>query len=140
MKTARLGAALVIAGIGIFLIVPNAQAQLFCVVIIGTALGLINTSILMPYVFILNNTEKIYAVVGSNVLINLISLFQGGNAGNYLKHGGDLWLSFTMLAVALSAIIFFKANNLPATSETSDIDTPIFHSRIFTVYYDRGCF
>lgn len=135
VKTARIGAALVIVGIGLFLIAPSAQTRLLCAVLIATALGIINTSILMPFVFTLNNTEKLYAVVGSNVLIHLISLFQEGDAGNYLHGNGDLVLSFAILAVALGAIVFFKENNLPATSETTGIDTPTFHSRIYLTLF-----
>lgn len=135
VKTARIGAALVIAGIGLFLIAPNAQMELFYTIIIGIALGMINASILIPFVFTLNNTEKLYAVVGSNVLIVLISLFQEGNAGNYLKRGGDLLLSCIMLAIALSATLFFKKGSLPVDSGALGINTPIFHSRIYLTLF-----
>lgn len=135
VKTARIGAALVIVGIGLFLIATNSQMELLCAVIIGIALGIINTSILMPFVFILNNTEKLYAVIGSNVLISMISLFQEGNLGNYLQHGGDLLLSSVTLAVALSATLFFKKSSLPAASETSDIGIPALHSRIYLTLF-----
>ncbi len=133
--TARIGAALVIVGIGLFLIKSNTQTQLLYVILIGTALGIINTSILMPFVFTLNNTEKLYAIVGSNVLINLISLFHEGSVSDYLQGTGDLLLPFAMLAVALSAIIFFKKNSLPATTETSGIDTPKFYTRIYLTLF-----
>lgn len=135
VKTARIGAILVIAGVGLFLMAPNAQIQLLCAIIIGTALGIVNISILMPFVFALNNTEKLYAVVGSNVLISLISLFQEGNAGNHLQHGGDLLLSSFMLAIALSATLFFKKDSLPVDSDALDIDTPTFHSRIYLTLF-----
>lgn len=135
VKTARIGAILVIAGVGLFLIAPNPQMELLCAVIIGTALGIVNTSILMPFVFALNNTEKLYAVVGSNVLIGLLSLFQEGNAGNYLQGGGNLLLSSVMLVIALSATLFFKDNSLPVNSDAPGIDTPIFHSRIYLTLF-----
>jgi len=135
VKTTRIGSALVIAGIGLFLIAPNGQTQQFCAVIIGTSLGIINTSIFMHFVFTLNNTEKLYSVVGSNVLIGLISLFQEGNAGNYLQHGGDLLLSLVMLTVALSATLFFKKNSFPASPGTSSIDAPTFHFRIYQTLF-----
>lgn len=134
IKTARIGAVLVIVGMGLFLIVPNGQIELFCVIIIGIALGCINISILMPFVFILNNTGKLYAVVGSNVLINLISLLQGGDIGRHLQGIRGL-LPFALLAVALGTILFFKKSSLPTVSETSDIDTPIFHSRIYLTLF-----
>ena len=135
VKTARIGAVLAIGGIGLFLIAKDAQTQLICAVLIGAALGLVNTSILMPFVFTLNNTEKFYAVVGSNVLINLISLFQEGDAGNYLHSNGDLIFSSAMLLMALSVIMFFKERDLPLVQKTSDIDTPTFHSRIYLTLF-----
>lgn len=135
IKTARIGAALVIAGIGLFLIAPGPQMELFYAVIIGIALGIINTSILMPFVFMLNNTEKLYAVVGSNMLINLISLFQEGDTGNYLQHGGDLILSCAMLVIALGAILFFDKTNLSTPSEADVVNTPTFHSRIYLTLF-----
>lgn len=135
VKTARIGAALVIVGIGLFLIAPNSQIELICAVIIGMALGIINTSILMPFVFILNNTEKLYAAVGSNVLIGLISLFQEGNGGSYLQHSGDLLLACIMLTIALCAILFFKEDSLPVDSDTLGIDTPTFQARIYLTLF-----
>lgn len=135
VKTARIGSVLVIIGIGLFLIAPNTKLDLFYAIIIGTSLGIINTSILMPFVFILNNTEKLYAIVGSNVLISLISLSQEISTGNYLQGGGDLILSFIMLAVAFSATLFFKKSNLPTVSETLSIDTPKFNSRIYLTLF-----
>lgn len=135
VKTASIGAALVIAGIGLFLLAPNPQMELLCAIIIGTALGVVNTSILMPFVFVLNNTEKLYAVIGSNVLIGLISLFQEGKAGDILQHGGDLLLSCMMLVIALSAVLFFKKDSLSADSDLPGIDTPTFHSRIYLTLF-----
>ena len=135
VKTARIGATLVIVGISLFLIASNPQMELLCVVIIGIALGVINTSILIPFVFTLNNTEKLYAVIGSNVLIALISLFQESNGGNYLNQTGDLLLSCLMLAIALSATLFFNKDSLPVDSDTLGIDKPTFHSRIYLTLF-----
>lgn len=135
IKIARIGAVIVVSGIGLFLISPNTQIQLLCAVVVGTALGCINTSILMPFVFFLNNTEKLYAVICSNVLISLISLFQEGNGGNYLQGGGDLLLSFVMLAIALITTLFFKKGNIPTAFETSSIDAPEFHLRIYLTLF-----
>lgn len=131
VKTARIGAVLVIVAVGMFLIAPNAQIEMLCAAIIGAALGIINTSILIPFVFTLNNTEKLYAVLGSNILINLISFFQKGDIRGYLHGNVELLLPFAMLVAALSAIVFFNEKHLPTVVETPGIDTPIFHSRIY---------
>jgi hypothetical protein len=39
VKTARIGAALVITGVGLFLIAPNTQIQLLCATIVGMPLA-----------------------------------------------------------------------------------------------------
>jgi DNA-binding CsgD family transcriptional regulator len=110
VNTARTGAVLVIAGVSVFMASQEAYIQLFSTIVIGISLGCVNTSILMPFVFTLNNTEKFYAVVGSNILINLLLLFLEGNSGNYIQNNRSLFLSFALLLIALSATLFFKRN------------------------------
>lgn len=135
VKTARMGAVLTIVGIGLFLIAPNPRMKVFSAIMVGTALGIINTSILIPFVFTLNNTEKLYAVLGSNVLISLVSLFQETSSGNYLLDKGDMILSSIMLILALSGILFFKKDSLSVNSHDIGIDVPIFHSRIYLTLF-----
>lgn len=101
----------------------------------GIALGIINTNIIKPFVYTFNNTEKLYTIVISNVLISLISLFQEGNAGNYLRQSGDLLLSFAILSIPLSAILFVKKRREIDAPVTSCIDAPIFHKRIYLTLF-----
>lgn len=113
VKTARIGAVLIIAGVSVFMATQSAYFQLFSVIVIGISLGCVNTSILMPFVFTLNNTEKLYAVVGSNMFINLLLLFLKDNSGNHIQSNKNLLLSFVVLLIALSATLFFKRNCIP---------------------------
>ena len=108
VKTARVGAMLIIAGMGVFLIVQDARIQLASAVIIAISLGCVNISILMPFVFAFNNTEKLYAVVGSNVLINVISLFMEDEVAASLQSNSKLMISSVLMIIALSATLFFK--------------------------------
>jgi len=112
VKTARIGAILIIAGIGLFMVATDPYMQLFAALVIGIALGCVNTSILMPFVFTLNNTEKLYAVVGSNIFINLLLiLFEGSSAGN--SHSlRSMLLSAVILLIALSATWFFQSSSI----------------------------
>jgi DNA-binding CsgD family transcriptional regulator len=41
-------------------------------VLFGAAMGTLNSSILIPFVFRLNNSEKFYAVIGANLLISVL--------------------------------------------------------------------
>lgn len=126
-----IGLILIIVGIGIILMGSNVQIQILSAIIIGIAIGIINASIIIPFVFILNNTEKLYAVVGINFMINLTSLFQEVTGGNLLQYKSDLILSFIILCLAIIAILFIKKRSLETALETSDIDIPTFHSRIY---------
>lgn len=131
VKTARVGAVLIIAGMSLFLFVPNAHVQLVSAVVIAIFVGLVNISILMPFVFTLNNTEKLYAVVGSNALISLISLFQEGNAGNNLQSNNDLLLSFAIVVIALSATLFFKRSSVTPDAAAKTADEPKIQPRVY---------
>ncbi|MDD2362075.1 MAG: helix-turn-helix transcriptional regulator [Oscillospiraceae bacterium] len=131
VKMARIGAVLILTGMTIFLAVPSAPVQVAAAIIIGISLGCVNISILMPFVFTLNNTEKLYAVVGTNLLICLISLFQNANDGNHLHNRQDLILSFVVLIIALSAVVFFKKNSVTINFNEDKTTTPQIPRRIY---------
>ena len=131
VRMARIGAVLIIAAMGVFLTVPYAPVHLVSAIIIGISLGCVNTSILIPFVFTLNNTEKLYAVVGTNLLIGMISLFQNVNDGNNLHNRNDLILSFVVLFIALSAVIFFKKSSVTTHFDENRTVAPQIPRRIY---------
>lgn len=140
IKTARAGAVLIIAGMVLFMLAPNAYIQLFAAIAIGISLGCVNTSILMPFVFTLNNTEKLYAVVGSNILINLLLLLSEGNSGHYLQSNTRLLVSFAILAIALSATLLFKS--IPDDEEIinkPEIELKIYWTLFFSCVFAFLC-
>jgi DNA-binding CsgD family transcriptional regulator len=131
----RIGAILIITGMSLYLIVPNTLVQTACVIAIGITLGMVNISILIPFVFALNNTEKLYSVVGSYVLINVIMLLQYRFI-NVLQPGNKEQLgTFLLLLLALSATIFFKGNSIE--TENKNNETPELKPRIYlTLVYN----
>ncbi|MDD4802840.1 MAG: helix-turn-helix transcriptional regulator [Syntrophomonas sp.] len=140
IKTARAGSILIIAGMAVFLLASNAYVQLSAAVVIGISLGCVNASILMPFVFTLNNTEKLYALVGSNILINLLLLFINNNSDHYLHSNTHLIVSFVILVIALSAILFFK--NIPADQviiNNPEIDLKIYWTLFFSCVFVFIC-
>lgn len=140
IKTARSGAVLIIAGMALFMLAPTAYIQLFAAVVIGISLGCVNTSILMPFVFTLNNTEKLYAVVGSYILINLFLLFAEGNSGHYFQSNTRLLVSFAIVTIALSATLFFK--NLPDDEEiinTAQMELKVYWTLFFSCVFAFLC-
>lgn len=135
VRMARIGAVLIIAGMSLFLTVPSAAVQLICAIAIGISLGCVNTSILMPFVFALNNTEKLYAVVGSNALINIILLFLEGKPDNAFQSQAHLLLSFVILIIALGATVFFKKRSIPPDSHDENTDIPKIYPRVYLTLF-----
>jgi len=127
VKTARIGAVLIITGMSIFFTTPNANIQTLSAVISSIAMGCVNISILIPFIFLLNNTEKLYAVVGSNLLIQLLSLFLESNTQRSI----EFVLSAAILAVSLGTIVFFRKNDIVEYIYDPKPDLPRFHRRIY---------
>lgn len=120
--TSRVGALLIIAGMILFLLIPKNSFQLISVIAIGITLGIVNISILIPFVFTLNNTEKFYSVILSNVVINLVMMFQYRlQSGVSEPHGGEQLLTLILLVIPLSATIFFKKNSITRNEYPAEI-------------------
>ena len=133
VKASRIGAVLIIVGIIIFFTIPNTRIQILFAIISSIAIGCVNISILIPFVFSLNNTEKLYAVVGSNALIQIISLSLEHNVHRSMQ----TILSITILIISLGATLFFKKDNLEGNADDLKKNTPEFHRRIYlTVFFN----
>ena len=118
LKASRVGSIALIIGMIANLILPGRIPQIFTVIWIGIFIGCVNAGILMPFIFVLNNTEKLYAVVGSNLLINLLSF---PSPDSVTKLFGDyiyIYLSFALLLIGLPAIFFMKKKDLPLNTVT----------------------
>jgi DNA-binding CsgD family transcriptional regulator len=125
VKTARMGAIVLIVGMITFLVSHNGHVSLIAIITIGIFVGCINISILMPFVFKLNNTEKFYAVVGSYFLIGLISLIIESGISSSISNRVNMLISFGILLVSLSAILFFKKDAvLEVTAGPQSIKMP----------------
>lgn len=108
VKTARIGALLIIASMGLFMLTTNTSLQLSSLTVFGITLGIVNISILIPFVFIMNNTEKFYSVLISNALINLTMLIELLYFDDKFTSYGIYIISFSILVVALVATIFLR--------------------------------
>jgi DNA-binding CsgD family transcriptional regulator len=108
--TAKVGSVFILAGMAAFLLFKNEFPVLSAssAAITGIFLGCVNISILIPFVFILNNTEKFYAVVGSNILINILSIMKDFSERSIIPGVAGALFSFVMLAAGLVAVLYFK--------------------------------
>jgi hypothetical protein len=131
VESARIGAVLLMAGMSAFLLGQSAGIQSASALLLAIALGVVNISILLPFIFALNNTEKLYAVVGSNILLGLIGLFLEGVAISSLPDNQMLWLSFFILLIALSPTLFFQKGCLTGEARNQGGTAPEFHPRLY---------
>lgn len=114
-----------------FLNIEHVQLQLVIIIVFAVSLGLVNIGILIPFVFVLNNTEKFYAVLFANVLLTILVLFQEAGILNVTN---GIWFSFIMLCIALVNILFFKSSctqdSCPKKISLLPIDKNIFYITI----------
>ncbi|NLZ82397.1 MAG: hypothetical protein GX915_01885 [Clostridiales bacterium] len=78
----------------------------------------------------MNNTEKLYSVLGSNLLINLIMLIELGYFNESLSSHGVYIVSYIILAISLIGTIFFKQSSIVDCLKGL-LDTPNITPRIY---------
>ncbi|HEX2945317.1 MAG TPA: helix-turn-helix transcriptional regulator [Clostridia bacterium] len=135
IKASRIGAVVIAAGMIVFFTVPDERIRILSAVVSSIAIGCVNISFLIPFVFILNNTEKLYAVVGSNILIQLILIIQEMSTGARLYKNIVFILSFVILTISLAAIIFFRKTDIVDTDDEREQSKPEFHRRIYLTIF-----
>jgi DNA-binding CsgD family transcriptional regulator len=128
VKSSRVGAIIITAGMSLYLLVGVSQFRLISVLVIGITLGIVNISILIPYVFVLNNTEKFYSVVISNAIINITMMILEGTSGS-VSGGRKQLITLILLVIPLSATIFFRQSSI--ASGERDMGLPVIKPRIY---------
>ncbi len=109
--SARIGSIFVIGDFFGFYLISSLPFKIIMALITSLGLGLVNASIIIPFVFVLNNTEKFYAVVGSNFTIGILLLL----LRIFSKTGGviaEVILAFSLLIISLSFLWWFKKDAL----------------------------
>ncbi|GHT85884.1 hypothetical protein FACS18947_5170 [Bacteroidia bacterium] len=114
VKIARTGAVLLLCALSAFLFFVPVTLRIYVAPVAGAAMGLICVGILIPFIFILNNTEKFYAVVVSNLLLNVLALFY--QVGWMNGEAKVKLASFFLLFASLLPILWFKTAALSAES------------------------
>ena len=110
-KYASFGAISVIINAVLFALTQNnilPFLHLPATIILAISIGFVNIGVLIPLVFILNNTEKFYSIVLSNFLISILVLLQEANILNITN---GFIFSFILLIIALLPICFFKVSD-----------------------------
>lgn len=107
--SSRISAVFLIVSATVFLFAQNDTVQLVAAITMALAIGCLNASILIPFVFVLNNTEKFYSVVLSNVLVSILILIQEMSS---IKVTDSIIFAGIMLVLSIMPIIFFKKQDL----------------------------
>ncbi|NCC66624.1 MAG: LuxR family transcriptional regulator [Clostridia bacterium] len=127
VKAAWIGAVLIILSMASFYSFESDTLKMIAAIIGSVAIGCVNISILIPFVFTLNNTEKLYAVVSSNALIQIISLINEHS----LSDLAEPIMSFVFLLCSLSAILFFKKATDCTHVNQEPAGKPVMHRRVY---------
>ena len=125
----RIGGTAAVLSVSLFLVAPSPHLKLLAAALMGTSLGCINISILVPFVFVLNNTEKLCAVVMGHVLCNFIPVLIG-------IHNITLEriVSLGMLMAALCPVALFPIGEMDRDAEDKLIThTNMRHAMVLTL-------
>lgn len=110
----RIGAVLLALTATVFLFVPlSGRLSVAVMVLMGIMIGCVNICILMPFVFLMNNTEKFYSVLCSNLLICVLVLMQ---ALGILNVTNGMLPSYFLLLFSLGFVIFFRPGRIEASA------------------------
>lgn len=106
-RSIRISTVIAVLMMGLFFWAPTPPLKMIAAALLGLSLGCINISILFPFVFMLNNTEKLFALVMGHVLSNAVSLLICS-----VSVDGEQIIAASMLAAALFAVVYFRNGQL----------------------------
>jgi len=121
VRFSKIGAICVSVSAVLFLTVTSPALHLAVIVLLGVSLGIVNAGILMPFVFALNNTEKFYAVMGTNLLISVLVLLQETQVLNITN---GMLPSLVMLFLGLAPLHWFHRSDLDAAAPVQTHTAP----------------
>lgn len=87
------------------------------------------------HIFVLNNTEKLYAMLGSNVLICGIGLLMESPFFQTLSHTQGLIVSFAILLTGLFGILFFRQQDITEKAEENAAGAAVFHPKLYITIF-----
>lgn len=135
LNAARIGAALIILSMALFYTLEPDELKMIAAIAGAIAIGCVNICILIPFVFTLNNTEKLYAVVSANVLIQLVSLIKEHNYSSL----AEPIISFALLLCSLSTILFIKREKEQVPNNQDTDEKPVMHRYVyFSLLFNCG--
>ena len=111
-KWSRIGAIIIVVNSLLFYVTYMANVapvvHSVATVILALSLGVVNISVFIPLCYVLNNTEKLYAIIGSNLLIVILAIMQ---ETNIITEKIVFPVSFAVLIASVAPIIRFRRDH-----------------------------
>lgn len=104
----RIGAFLMLLGMSLYIQIPYLALRLIVIIIIAIVIGCVGTCVMLTLVYKFNNKEKLFAIIGSMVLVNIGTLLKGDYAVDFLESQSDNIISFSVVAIVAVATFFIK--------------------------------
>ena len=127
LNAARIGAAQNSLSMALFYALETMELKMIAAITGAIAIGCVNICILIPFVFTLNNTEKLYAVVSANGLIQLISLIKEHSYSSL----AEPIISFAFLLCSLGTILFIKREKEQVPNDQDTDEKPVMHRYVY---------
>lgn len=109
VKYSRIGALVIVVNSLLFYITYLANVapvvHSVATVILALSLGIVNISVFIPLCYVLNNTEKFYAIIGTNFLIVVLAILQ---ETNIITEKIVFPISFAVLIGSIVPICWFR--------------------------------
>lgn len=118
-SASRIAASLLLISSMLFFSLPSSPLHYPLLLIFGISMGTLNSSILIPFVFRLNNTEKFYSVVGANLLISLLLLLREIHLFDITN---GILPAMIFLTAGLAPILCFRSDYPEASPNTAPKD------------------
>lgn len=112
VKWSRIGAVVIVINSLLFYITYMANVaplmHSVATVILALSLGIVNISVFIPLCYVLNNTEKFYAIIGTNLLIVILAILQEANV---ITEKIVFPISFAVLIGSIVPIYWFRKSH-----------------------------
>lgn len=126
-KTGIIGSIITIITIFLAMLIIEPIFNTTSIILLAIGLGIVNVSILIPLVYIMNNTEKFYSMIGAFVLISFFLFLQEIKV---LTMANGSIFSLILLICSLIPIIFFNNKDL-----SNEIPNTLFIPKTKSVMY-----
>lgn len=104
-KASYIGGMLVLLTSVLSMLKIGGAFHIVSIILLSISLGLLNISILIPMVYVLDNTKQLISIFAANLLVSILIYTQ---EINILTINNGLIFSFIMLLISILPIIFFN--------------------------------